>query len=59
MVYDISVEFNLAPAFVATDADGDSVVLDNGVVVAVNNDVPEKVLHVKKNIDAGKLGGYS
>ncbi|MBR0810913.1 hypothetical protein JQ544_05235, partial [Bradyrhizobium diazoefficiens] len=37
---DASQTIDLAKAFVATDFDGDFVQLDNGAVVAINNDVP-------------------
>ncbi|WP_244622338.1 DUF5801 repeats-in-toxin domain-containing protein, partial [Bradyrhizobium ivorense] len=37
---DQSVTLDIAKAFVVTDADGDFVQLDNGAVVAIENDVP-------------------
>jgi hypothetical protein len=37
---DASVTIDFAKAFVVTDADGDSIALDNGAVVAIENDVP-------------------
>jgi hypothetical protein len=37
---DASVEVDIAPAFVASDSDGDSIALDSGIIVAIENDVP-------------------
>jgi T1SS-143 domain-containing protein len=38
---DVSTTIDLASAFIATDFDGDSVALDNGVSLAIENDVPD------------------
>ena len=55
-----TIALSLASVFVATDFDGDSVVIDAGATVTIENDVPaNNAATVNINVDEDELTGLS
>ena len=55
-----TIALSLASVFVATDFDGDSVVIDGGATVTIENDVPaNNAATVNINVDEDELTGLS
>ena len=55
-----TIALSLASVFVATDFDGDSVVIDAGATVTIENDVPgQNAATVNINVDEDELTGLS
>ena len=55
---DETIVLSLASVFVATDFDGDSVVIDAGATVTIENDVPgQNAATVNINVDEDELRG--
>ncbi|WP_210214451.1 hypothetical protein, partial [Mesorhizobium sp. M4A.F.Ca.ET.020.02.1.1] len=55
-----TIALSLASVFVATDGDGDSVVIDAGASVTIENDVPQNnAATVNVNVDEDELTGLS
>ena len=55
-----TIVLSLASVFVATDFDGDSVIIDAGATVTIENDVPrQNAATVNINVDEDELTGLS
>ena len=55
-----TIALSLASVFVATDFDGDSVIIDAGATVTIENDVPgQNAATVNINVDEDELTGLS
>ena len=57
---DETIVLSLASVFVATDFDGDSIIIDAGATVTIENDVPgQNTATVNINVDEDELTGLS
>src|SRR4029079_19232476 len=55
---DETIVLSLASVFVATDFDGDSIIIDAGATVTIENDVPgQNAVTVNINVDEDELTG--